>query len=462
MLQLCFDYIKKSFEAPDENLKTKCVEVVRFIGMLYSNDALTNDGVKGTINFLFKFESNFSETLANVIFSEIYDKAMEIDDDLLKHIIPENFQKILNESANEKELEISDRENEKEEEEIPMGTKSSTPDLMPPLKRLSICENNNVANVSEPIEKFKELLIKLSPTNVSYILRETSIIKFSTGEDTIKELATHLIEHAVNKPVLIKSITQVAVKLPDTIVPHFNTSLMKKHLRALISSRITGCSERESVAYGQLIKELHSANYYDRFEIIILLDNFTENFNHDRTALTSLLQFIDEFKDILIGKKLSKNMKQKLVNISKKLSVKMVEEADEDIKEKISNSIKNLNSETRSQSESDRTTYKKEINNNNYKINGDMNYYRSDSYSQSENSSPSPIQLPPLHLPPPKMFIPPPNLVFVAPKSALEIMDNRNGWPSLVNKEKHQMSFKTVVDTKSDEDLSNRQSGSPR
>ncbi|CAG9798232.1 unnamed protein product [Chironomus riparius] len=454
MLQLCFDYIKKSFEAPDENLKAKCMEIVRFIGMLYSNEALTNDGVKGTINFLYKFDSIFSEPLTNVIFAEIYDKVMDIDDVLLKQVIPENFVKISNGSASEKELEITDVENEKEEVEVPMIRKQSTPDIIMP-KNHSICESTNVI---DPIEKFKELLIKLSPTNVAYILRETSGVKFSIGEDMIKELATHLIEHAVNKPILIKSITQVAVKLPDTIVPHFNTCLMKKHLRALISSKITGCSERESVVYGQLIKELHSANYYDRFDIIILLDNFTENFNHDRTALTSLLQFIDEFKDILIGKKLSKNMKQKLINISSKLSIKMSEESDEELMETISNAIKTLNSETRPQSESSSSS-KKEINNN-YKINGDMPYYRSESNSQSENSSPSPIQLPPMHLPPPKMFIPPPNFVFVASKSAFEIMENRNSWPSLETKEKHQMSFKTVVDTKSDDDFSIRQSGS--
>ncbi|XP_070492392.1 uncharacterized protein [Chironomus tepperi] len=459
MLQLCFDYIKKTFEAPDENLKAKCYEIMKFIGMLYSNEALTNDGVKGTINFLSKFDSTISEPLANVIFTEIYDKVMDIDDKLLKQVIPENFQKLSNGSAIEKEPEISNNiVNVKEEVEIPMARKTSTPDLVPS-NRHSICENINVVNVNDPIEKFKELLIKLSPTNVAYILRETSTIKFSTGEDTIKELATQLIEHAVNKTALIKSITQVAVKLPDTIVPHFNTSLMKKHLRALISSRIIGCSERESVAYGQLIKELHSANYYDRFDIIILLDNFTDNFNHDRTALTSLLQFIDEFKDILVGKKLSKNMKLKLINISAKLTTKMGEESDEDFKETISNAIKILNSETRTQSESS-STPKKEINNN-YKINGDATSYRSESFSQSENSSPSPIQLPPMHIPPPKMFLPPPNLVFVAPKNAFDIMENRNTWPSLENKDKQQISYKTVVDVKSDDDLSIRQSGSP-
>ena len=120
MLQLCFDYIKKSFEAPDENLKGKCMEIMRFIGMLYSNEALTNDGVKGTINFLYKFDSNFSDPLTNVIFTEIYDKVMDIDDELLKQVIPEHFEKISNGSASEKELEISDVENEKEEVEVPM------------------------------------------------------------------------------------------------------------------------------------------------------------------------------------------------------------------------------------------------------------------------------------------------------------------------------------------------------
>lgn len=494
MLQLCVDYIKKSFETPEESFKNKCLEIVKFIGMLYNFEALTSDGLKGTINFLNKLDTSFSEPLKNVLFNEIYDKVNELNDDVVKQIMPENFNKkdlgpktteILEAKIHEEDIENDDDENNNKKEDVSKMSKSiassnsdSAASELPPKKHstadsnnsLQICGISNYINSYEPVDKFKDLLIKLSPTNVAYILREISQIRFTISEDTVKELCGQLVEHSINKPALIKAIAQVSVKLPETIIPHFNSSLMKKHLKAQISTKISGCLEKQSNALGQLIKELHLLNYYDRFDIIISLDVFMDNFNHDRTVLPSLLQFIEELKDILIGKKMSKNIKQKLVNISQKLSALMNEEYDEELKEKISNCVKILNAEFKSEGTS---TPKKD---KSFKSNGDATFYRQESYDESGSSSP--ITLPPMHLPPPKMFIPPPNIIF-APENFPKLVSSNTSSTSSSNgssicenstytrdislaKEKNQMTFKVVVDTKSDEDSSNRQSGSPR
>lgn len=193
---------------------------------------------------------------------------------------------------------------------------------------------------------FQNLLQKLSNSNVTYILREISQIHFIAGEETIIDVAKCLIEHALKKQCLIKSIVQMCLKLPETIMPHFNMSLMKKHIKNVISNSVIGCSEDRALGCGQLVKELHIVGIYDRFDIILLLENFTINFDNDRTALSTLLKFTDELKDVFINnKKLSKNMSIKFKRIAQILFEQIRNENYAEYKAEIDSAIKFYNGE---------------------------------------------------------------------------------------------------------------------
>lgn len=183
-----------------------------------------------------------------------------------------------------------------------------------------------------------------------YILREISQIQFVSGEETINELVTILIDHALKKQSLIKAIVQICLKLPETITPHFNISLLKKNLKSVISISIIGCSEQLALGCSQIIKELHRVGIYDRFDIILILENFTVNFDNDRTALSSLLKFTDELKDLINNnKKLSKNMSIKLKRIGQQLSEQKNNENYLDYKDAIETAVKVFNGEYKAQ-----------------------------------------------------------------------------------------------------------------
>lgn len=191
---------------------------------------------------------------------------------------------------------------------------------------------------------------KVSLTNIAYILREISQISFVIGDETISELASILVAHALKKQSLNKAFVQICLKLPETIVPHFQMSLLKKHLKSNISNSVVGCSEDKATGCSLLVKELHLAGIYDRFDIILLLENFTINFDNDRTALSSLIKFIDELKDIINNnKKLSKNMTTKLKRIGERLTEQSRNENYKDYNSSIERAVKILNGEYRAQ-----------------------------------------------------------------------------------------------------------------
>jgi hypothetical protein len=373
MLQLCVDYLKKSFETSEvEIMSSKCPTIIVFIGKLFNMEAISNDAIRGFLSFL---SNRDSKPLYNSLISVIHDKILEdSDDEVLKSFIPEGFK---HERVEYEELESDKEENEQngttenggggsgdhvsDEQQGPLSSSSSsatttpqfTPKHMPktvlPAESSSLVVTTMTENVSDPIDKFKEQLHKLSPTNGAHILRETYKIRLGCGEEIVKKLALAIVEHAINKQTLIKSIVEIAVKLHETIVPHFSASLMRKHLRAIISSKIFKCSERESTGYCQLVSELHKSNFYDRFDVIILLESFSDNFNSDRTALPSLLKFTNELEEVISSKKLSKNMRIKLMNIAQILAPKLDEEIHADIKDGIEHALKILKGETMGQ-----------------------------------------------------------------------------------------------------------------
>lgn len=183
--------------------------------------------------------------------------------------------------------------------------------------------------------------------------------------------------HALKKQTLIKAVVQVCLKLPETIVPHFQMSLLKKHLKLNISNSVVGCTEDKATGCSLLVKELHLAGIYDRFDIILLLENFTINFDNDRTALSSLIKFTDELKDIINNnKKLSKNMTTKLKRIGERLTEQSRNENYKDYKASIEAAVKILNGEYRAQL----------INNNCNNVNGtNGNLMHQDSKSENDD-----------------------------------------------------------------------------
>lgn len=196
---------------------------------------------------------------------------------------------------------------------------------------------------------FQNLMTKLQPANVAYMLREIPQIQFTNNnEETIMELTSILVELALKKQSLIKAVVQICLKLPDTVSPHFNNALMKKSLKAVISTSVIGCSEQKALGCSQLVKELHIAGIYDRFDIILVLENFTAKFDNDRTALSSLLKFTDELKDLINNnKKLSKNMSFKLKRIGQNLQQQLNNENYVDYKPAIEMAVKVYNGEYR-------------------------------------------------------------------------------------------------------------------
>jgi uncharacterized membrane protein len=80
------------------------------------------------------------------------------------------------------------------------------------------------------------------------------------------------------------------------------------------------------------------------------LENFTINFDNDRTALSTLIKFTDELKDIINNnKKLSKNMTTKLKRIGERLTEQSRNENYKDYKANIELAVKILNGEYRAQ-----------------------------------------------------------------------------------------------------------------
>lgn len=127
-------------------------------------------------------------------------------------------------------------------------------------------------------------------------------------------------------------------------------SLLKKHLKTIILNSVAECSEERATDCSVLVKELHLAGIYDRFDIILLLENFTFNFENDRTALSSLIRFTDELRDIINNnKKLSKNMTTKLKRIGERLIEQVKNENYKDFKTSIENAVKILSGEYRAQ-----------------------------------------------------------------------------------------------------------------
>ena len=166
----------------------------------------------------------------------------------------------------------------------------------------------------------QEILSKLSHTNISFILREISSITFVNDEETIGELSKALVLHALKKPPLIKAIAQISSKLPTTVAPHLNNSLMKKHLKDFIRISFIECTDETGNALSQLVKEFHNVGIYDRFDIILLLENLANNLSDDKSSFVSAIKLTNEMKDVISTKKLSKNMQTKLKRIGESLA----------------------------------------------------------------------------------------------------------------------------------------------
>ncbi|KAG5674467.1 hypothetical protein PVAND_004436 [Polypedilum vanderplanki] len=489
ILQLCVDYLKRSFETNniDIIMSSACPRIVVFIGKIFYDNIILNESIRNFLSFLNR-DIRLSKQLYNMLIGVIYDKIINEDDEALKLLIPSDYIH----GGVESEETTSDKEVESEMQECVaevfengkddlrpssssssiMGTSSAhTPLQTPKHKPKAILQNDSLEksliitsineNASDPIDKFKELLNKLSPTNVLYILREISQIRFTCSEEVVKKLATIIVDHAINKQTLIKPIVEIAVKLHETIVPHFNSSYMRKHLKAVISSKISKCSEKESTGYCQLVNELHKSNCYDRFDVIILLESFIANFNSDRTALPSLLKFTSELEEVIGSKKLSKNMKLKLQNVAQILTTKLNEDIHVDNKKSIEHALTILRGETNTQKENklkredsneeyvDVFDYRYDGANDEYIINVESLTQNSakislvpsaktptkqqqspplqnliskpetfpNSSSQNNFISPIPIQppgpfiLPPMNQPPPVLLIPPPTFL---------------------------------------------------
>lgn len=379
MMLLCMEYLRKVFEEDDESLRESCMIIVKFIGKSYEMEIFNSDSVEETLTYLFETTDNpFSKLLIDIIINEIYEKIFEKNDEQLKSFVPDDFEKISYTNENEtQQIDKSSQPLKRKTSIKNVSTSSATSSF----QIVNITINKPTSN--DPLYKFREILSKISPTNIAFILREIAQIRFVSGEETIKECASILIEHAIMKQNLIKPIVQVCAKLHEAITPNFIIGLTKKHIKATISSKIFKCSENEAIGYSQLVKEFHSFNFYDRFDVIILLESFTENFNQDRTALPSLLIFITELEEIIIcNKKLSKNMRLKLTNITQLLSVKVDEEVNNYMKDNIENSLKILKGEGRALKAKDEindedddddetievSTYRTNNNNNNYVI----------------------------------------------------------------------------------------------
>lgn len=376
MLQLCLDYIKRHLVNVDEaNLSTTCVTLGKFIGKLYSTDVFRSESIRGTLSLLSKYEGiEQTKPIQDAVLNSIYDKVQSSNDEILKSFIPQTFERISCDGEIENDT-VAESSNAKEENEPAQKIKKEEK------KITSVTTFSNQPSVSvaiaihiSPLERFKELLGKLSLTNIPYILREISQIQFVTGsiEETVSDLSCLLVTHALKKQSLIKAIVQICLKLPETIVPHFNMSLMKKHIKPMIQNSVIGCSEDKATGCSQLVKELHLAGIYDRFDIILLLENFTSNFDNDRTALSSLIKFTDELKDIIHNnKKLSKNMNAKLKRIGDKLIDQSKNENYKDYRLGIEATVKLLNGE-----------YKAPTTNNNNVTNGNYNNIHQDSKSE--------------------------------------------------------------------------------
>jgi hypothetical protein len=348
ILQLCADYLKKSIESIDDNVKQECVAVIKFMGRSYKMDIFKSECIKGVFSLLSKYEEHIVDPLKKCLINEIYVKVINMTkDEILMPFIPNDFDCTSSDTEVDPDIEVKTIVVDNQPSSNGSTTTSSgtsTPKETPkrtitPLiqtqtsvdslsnKNNNTNSNGNTNKIQSAFDKFRDLIHKLSPTNVPYVMREIAQMKFSNGsEELAKELVSILIDNAIVKQTLIKPIVQVIISLHDTIIPHFSASFTKKSLKMSVSSRIFNCSENDANSLSQLMKELNLVNFYDRLDIISLLENFKDNFTNDRTALPTLLTFIREFEDIVCSKKISRNMKIKLSSIADALNVKMNEE----------------------------------------------------------------------------------------------------------------------------------------
>jgi hypothetical protein len=353
-LEICLEYYKRALSKKSENAINKCVILSKFVGKLYTQDILKSESIKGILNIFVKCEPDIQRSLTNIMLNSIYEKA--IDDDVLQPLIPDDFERRICDGEEDEENE-EEEEEEQEEEETKINENKIHLSTQPVAEKKDDKKSEDVEseeitcnkliilstkNNQTPMQKFKDLLCKLSPTNVSYILRETSTINFTGGEDFVKELASALIDFALTKLGLIKSVVQLCLKIPDTIVPNFSILLMKKHVKLAISSGVFKCSELDIDGYSQLLQELHAVNFYDRFDIIVLLEKLATSIRDNRTSMPTICKFIEDFFDLMTRKKLSNNMIEKLNSIGAILLQTMQNDDGSDTNKAIEKALKVL------------------------------------------------------------------------------------------------------------------------
>lgn len=164
MFQLCLDHLKKGLVNTDEynnnNSMTTFIAIGKFIGKLYCAEVFNNDIVKNTLSLISRFaQARISNTIHNVIINSIHNKVMETDDEILKPLMPTNFEGFTSsdgETDSEPDSVLSEAPVKKFKEEVKMERKKEEkkPVILNQQQQNSTSSVQVVINVS-PINKFK-------------------------------------------------------------------------------------------------------------------------------------------------------------------------------------------------------------------------------------------------------------------------------------------------------------------
>lgn len=158
MFQLCLEYLKKGLTNIDDNNSNNFTAIGKFIGKLYCADVFKSDTIKSTMSLLSKFEQvESSKDVHDAILNAIYFKVMENNDEVLKHLIPNDFEGIASDDGEtESDESFTETTTCKEEAEIKHECKKE--EKRPATKTLNGAQLSTVVTVAfnvSPIDKFK-------------------------------------------------------------------------------------------------------------------------------------------------------------------------------------------------------------------------------------------------------------------------------------------------------------------
>lgn len=196
-------------------------------------------------------------------------------------------------------------------------------------------------------EKIKQKVhtIFISSKNSDVILHRLASLKIRFTDAGLEDVIKKLLD--VGKLLWggQETIAEVLMNIPDRMNPPFNDMLRMAYtvnLKKWINIKFTQAVEDHTGMLLDIVKELHSQAYFDRLEIVDLMDGVACYVKSRPYMLQNLLMFVEAFRGIFAPKKISRASRSKLMEIAKVLrDLLEAEDATEETREAVKKNLRN-------------------------------------------------------------------------------------------------------------------------